>query len=253
MDDDRGQPPELQIDGALATLTLRRPRQANRLQPQDLDTVLAHLARVDAEPGVRVLCLRSGGRHFCSGYDIGSISAARTAGFETMVNALEDARPLTVAVLQGGVYGGATDLALACDFRLGTPAVDLFMPAARLGLHFYRRGLERYVSRLGLETAKRLFLTAERVEAEELQRIGFLSRLVDADALDAAAAGLCAALAALAPLAVQGMKKHLNRIARGALDAGELQRDIERAAASADLAEGRAAWAEKRPPRFKGC
>ncbi len=251
-EDDIGQPPELQIAGALATLTLRRPRQANRLQPQDLQTVLAQLAQVDAEPGVRVLCLRSSGRHFCSGYDIGSISAERAADFETMVNALEDARPLTVAVLQGGVYGGATDLALACDFRLGTPAVDLFMPAARLGLHFYRRGLERYVSRLGLETAKRLFLTAERVDAAELQRIGFLGRLVEADVLDAAAAELCATLAAMAPLAVQGMKKHLNRIARGALDAQDLQRDIARAAASADLQEGRAAWAEKRPPRFTG-
>ncbi|MCA0239863.1 MAG: enoyl-CoA hydratase/isomerase family protein [Proteobacteria bacterium] len=249
---DISQPPELQIDGALATLTLRRPQQANRLQPQDLDTVLAHLARVDAEHSVRVLCLRSSGRHFCSGYDIGSISAARTADFETMVNALEDARPLTVAVLQGGVYGGATDLALACDFRLGTPAVDLFMPAARLGLHFYRRGLERYVSRLGLEPAKRLFLTAQRLDAEELQRIGFLSRLVPAAELDGAAAELCAALAALAPLAVQGMKKHLNRIARGALDADDLQRDVARAAASHDLAEGRAAWAEKRAPRFEG-
>ncbi|MFT3820625.1 MAG: enoyl-CoA hydratase-related protein [Rubrivivax sp.] len=250
---DISQPPALRIDGALATLTLRRPAQANRLQPQDLDTVLAHLARVDAERGVRVLCLRSSGRHFCSGYDIGSISAARTADFETMVNALEDARPPTVAVLQGGVYGGATDLALACDFRLGTPAVDLFMPAARLGLHFYRRGLERYVSRLGLEPAKRLFLTAERIDAQELQRIGFLSRLVDADALDAAADELCATLAAMAPLAAQGMKKHLNRIARGALDAAELQRDVERCAASQDLQEGRAAWAEKRPPRFEGC
>jgi enoyl-CoA hydratase len=56
----------------------------------------------------------------------------------------------------------------------------------------------------------------------------------------------------MAPLAVTGMKKHLNRIARGALDAAELQRDIERAAASRDLQEGRAAWVEKRPPHFTG-
>lgn len=107
MNTDISQPPALRIDGALATLTLRRPRQANRLLPQDLDAVLAHLAPVDAECGVRVLCLRSSGRHFCSGYDIGSISAARTADFETMVNALEDARLLTVAVLQGDIERAA--------------------------------------------------------------------------------------------------------------------------------------------------
>ena len=72
---------------------------------------------------------------------------------------LEMARPVTVAALHGGVYGGATDLALACDFRVGAHGIDMFMPAARLGLHYYRSGLERYVSRLGLDNAKRLFLT----------------------------------------------------------------------------------------------
>jgi len=155
-------------------------------------------------------------------------------------------------LLQGGVYGGATDLALACDFRLGSSATEMFMPAARLGLHFYRRGLERYVTRLGLDHAKRLFLTAEKIDASEMHAIGFLTHLVAPDALLASADQLAATLGAMAPLAVTGMKKHLNRIARGALDADDLQRDIERAAASRDLLEGRAAWAEKRMPRFTG-
>lgn len=246
------QAPRLHRDGAVATLTLQRPDVANRLEPDDLGVLIDHLAAVDADPDVRVLCLRSTGRYFCSGFDIGRIGAARTASFEDMVNAVEDCRVPTVAVLQGGVYGGATDLALACDFRLGTPAVDLFMPAARLGLHYYRRGLERYVARLGLDTAKRLFLTAERLGADELKAVGFLTRLVPAEALDAAATELCQTLAGLAPLAVQGMKRHLNTIARGALDADALQHDISRAAQSADLQEGRAAWAEKRPPKFQG-
>jgi len=169
-----------------------------------------------------------------------------------MVNALEDARPVTIALLQGGVYGGATDLALACDFRLGSTATEMFMPAARLGLHFYRRGLERYVSRLGVDQAKRLFLTAEKIDAREMQAIGFLTHLTSPDALHESAAQLAATLAAMAPLALLGMKKNLNRIARGTLDADDLRRDIERTAASRDLLEGRAAWAEKRPPRFSG-
>ena len=144
--------PTLSINGACATLTLQRPEQANRLEPEDLAVVCEHIDAVNANAEVRVLRLQSTGRHFCSGFDIGSIgngirsggsAAAPIPPFDEMVNRLEDARPVTIAVLQGGVYGGATDLVLACDFRLGTSAVDMFMPAARLGLHFYRRGLER--------------------------------------------------------------------------------------------------------------
>lgn len=244
--------PGLSIAGAVATITLRRPQAANRLGPEDLAVLAEHIAAVDQAEQVLVLRLQAQGKYFCSGYDIGRIDAATTAAFEVIANALEDARPVTLAVIQGGVYGGATDLALACDFRLGTPAIDMFMPAARLGLHFYPRGLERYVSRLGVDTAKRLFLTAERIVADEMKAIGFLTHLVAADALHDAADRLTETLAGMAPLALLGMKKHLNRIARGTLDAADLQRDIARAAASADLREGGAAFAEKRSPRFTG-
>ena len=244
--------PELSISGAVATITLRRPRAANRLGPDDLAALAAHIAEVNATDAVLVLRLQAHGKYFCSGYDIGRIDAANTVAFEDVANALEDARPVTLALIQGGVYGGATDLALACDFRLGVPEADLFMPAARLGLHFYPRGLERYVSRLGVDTAKRLFLTAEHIAAEEMKAIGFLTHLVAADALHETADRLSNTLTGMAPLALLGMKKHLNRIARGAVDAAELQRDIACAATSADLREGAAAWAEKRPPRFTG-
>jgi enoyl-CoA hydratase len=244
--------PALTVDGAVATLTLQRPDQANRLEPEDLAVLQAHVDAVDADPAVQVLLLRGQGRHFCSGFDIGRVGAARVDDFERMVDRVEAARVVTVAVVHGGVHGGATDLALACDFRIGGPAAELGMPAARLGLHFYRGGLERYVTRLGLDVAKRLFLTAERIDAAEMKAIGFLTHLVAAEALDEAVDGLAGTVAALAPLAVQGMKQHLNRIARGTLDADALARDIARSAQSADLQEGRAAFAEKRAPRFRG-
>lgn len=249
--DDTGTP-SLAVDGPVATLSLNRPEVANRLNADDLATILAHLQTLDAS-GAQVLVVRSSGRHFCSGYDIGRIGSDRKGpGFEEVVNALEDCRPVTIAAIQGGVFGGGTDLALACDFRVGTGACEMFMPAARLGLHFYRRGLERYVTRLGLDTAKRLFLTAERIDADEMRRCGFLTDLVAADALDARVAQLADAVAAMAPLAVTGMKKHLNRIARGALDADDLKADILRAARSDDLREGALAWKEKRKPVFRG-
>ena len=244
--------PELIIAGHQATITLRRPEQANRLGPQDLAVLADHIDRVNQQDTVLVLRLQSTGKYFCSGYDINQISEARTVAFDELVNAVEDARPVTIAQIQGGVYGGATDIALACDFRLGTPDVDMFMPAARLGLHFYQRGLERYVSRLGLDTAKRLFLTAEKIDASEMKSCGFLTHLVEADGLVAATDKISGTLAAMAPLALLGMKKHLNHIGRGVLNAQDLLRDINRAATSADLQEGTAAWAAKRTPQFTG-
>jgi enoyl-CoA hydratase/carnithine racemase len=244
--------PTLSLDGAVATLTLRRPGQANRLTPGDLEALAALLAEVNTRPEVLVLLLRGSGKYFCSGYDIGSIGSERPVDFAGVADALEQVRPVSIAVLHGGVYGGATDLALACDFRVGAKGIEMVMPAARLGLHFYRSGLERYVTRLGLDNAKRLFLTAERLGAREMKDIGFLTRLVDAAALDDEVARIAQACAAMAPLALLGMKRHLNHIARGTLDPAQLRLDIQRTMASQDLREGQAAFAQKRAPRFSG-
>lgn len=244
--------PELSIDGRVATITLRRPEQANRLGNEDLATIRRHVATVNDRSEVLVLQLRAQGKYFCSGYDLNSIAASDKASFEDVANAVEDARPVTIAVLQGGVYGGGTDLSLACDFRVGTPEVNMFMPAARLGLHFYQRGMERYISRLGLNTAKRLFLTAERIDANTMLACGFLTHLVEATSLSPTVQKLTDTLSGMAPLALLGMKKHLNGIAANRLDVQALHADIERAAQSNDLKEGGAAWAEKRPPVFTG-
>ena len=248
--------PTLNIDGRVATITLDRPEASNRLSPDDL-RILSDLVReVSARDEILVLMLRGEGRHFCSGYDIGSLGRS-TGGpaavdFEEMVNVVEDCRPVTIARLHGGVYGGATDLALACDFRIGTPACDMFMPAARLGLHYYRRGMERYVSRLGLDTAKRLFLTAERLDGQAMRDCGFLTELVPAERLDARCHELAETLSAMAPIPLLGMKKHLNRIARGHLDVDDLRRDQALASASEDLQEGARSFREKRKPVFRG-
>ena len=244
--------PDLRIDGAIATVRLRRPAHANRLSAEDLTRLGALIAEVNARTDVLVLQLRSAGKYFCSGYDIGSIGGGTKVDFAAVVDALEMARPVTIAVLHGGVYGGATDLALACDFRVGTHGIDMFMPAARLGLHYYRSGLERYVTRLGLDNAKRLFLTAQKIDAVEMMRIGYLTHLVDAARLDAEVQDLSNVCASMAPIPLLAMKQHLNRIARGTLDAQALQADIARAYQSDDLREGQRAWAEKRVPRFVG-
>lgn len=250
-----GQAPLLEIDAGVARITLRRPRQANRLTVDDLATLGGLVESVNADETVRVLVLRGEGRHFCSGFDLGALGAVDAgARFCALADALEAARPITIARLHGGVYGGAADLALACDFRLGVPAVEMFVPAARIGLHFYAGGLARFVNRLGLATAKQVLLAGRTLDAAALLGCGYLDQLLpDVGALDASVAALTAELLAMAPLALLPMKQHLNAIAAGRLDLTRLAADIRRARDSTDLVEGQAAWAGKRSANFKGC
>ena len=110
----------------------------------------------------------------------------------------------------------------------------------------------RYVTRLGLNQAKRLFLTAEKIEADEMLRIGMLTELVPADQLASRLQALTEQLAEMAPLALLGVKQHLNLIARGQVEATAIETAVLRSERSRDIAEGALAWKEKRKPRFTG-
>jgi enoyl-CoA hydratase len=250
--------PLLEIDGARATIRLNRPKHLNRVQPEDLEVLLKLFDRIEADPAIRVMVLTGTGRAFSAGYDLGSV-AERAAGvqeqtagsaFEIVVNRLEDLAIPTICRINGGVYGGSTDLALACDFRIGVDSCEMFMPAARLGLHYYKSGIKRYVSRLGIDNAKRLFLTAERIGAPEMLRIGYLSAMVPAEAFDEEVDRLAAVLAGNAPVAMAGMKRAINEFARGGLDEDAADRRARDSMRSAEIREGMAAFKEKRRPKF---
>ena len=106
---------------------------------------------------------------------------------------------------------------------------------------------------MGLQAAKRVLLMAEKLTAQEMLACGFLDRLHRSGAeLRADVDALSGQLASMAPLALLGMKKHLNRIASGTLDAQALARDVAQCSASADLREGSLAWRQKRAPVFAG-
>ena len=251
-------PPILEVDGSRATIRLNRPKHLNRLQPEDLKALMELFERIEADPAIRVMVLTGTGRAFSAGYDLGSIAERatsaqeQTAGtaFEVVVNRLEDLRMPTICALNGGVYGGSTDLALASDFRIGVDTAEMFMPAARLGLHYYTSGIRRYVSRLGVDNAKKLFLTAEKIDAPEMLRIGYLTAMVPAAVLGEAVDRLARSLAANAPVAVRGMKRTINEIARGELDEVAADRRHRDSMRGAEIAEGIKAFAEKRPPKF---
>lgn len=257
--DDDASEPILSRDGPRATIRLNRPRLLNRLQPSDLATLMTLFDSVEADSGIRVLVLTGTGRAFCAGFDLGTVAERanstpdeQSAGsaFEAVADRLEDLGVPTICRLNGGVYGGATDLALACDFRIGVDTCEMFMPAARLGLHYYKSGVSRYVSRLGVNAAKKLFLTAQKIDAAEMLRIGYLTEMVAAADLDREVDTLAATLAGNAPMAMRGMKRTINEIAHGKLDedaADQRQRDSMR---GNEIKEGVAAYKEKRKPRF---
>jgi enoyl-CoA hydratase/carnithine racemase len=251
--------PILSIDGARATIRLNRPKHLNRLQPEDLEALQELFGRIEADPAIRVLVLTGTGRAFSAGYDLGSISeraagdtGQETAGsaFEVMVNRLEDISVPTICRLNGGVYGGATDLALACDFRIAVDSAEMFMPAARLGLHYYTSGIKRYVSRLGADNARKLFLTAQKIDAPEMLRIGYLTAVAPYEALDEEVDNLANILAGNAPVAMRGMKRTINEFARGQLDQAAADARARDSMRGAEIKEGIKAFAEKRPPKF---
>ena len=126
------------------------------------------------------------------------------------------------------------------------------MPVARLGVVYYPSGIERFVARLGIAAAKKLFLTAQPIDTQEMLRIGYLDWCVPPAELMARVDALAATLAANAPLALAGLKRAINEIAAGRLDRAALATARARCAASEDHAEALKAWGDKRTPVFRG-
>ena len=222
-------PPVVARDGDVVRVRLARPRQHNRIDPDDIAVLQGAFDAVRADASVRTLILTgSGARTFCSGYTLQAVATGLDERFERMLDALEALPVPTVCAIAGGVYGGGTDLALCCDLRIGTPAARMFMPAARFGLHYYPGGLRRYVARLGMTAARKLLLTATTIHADEMLRIGFLTDCVPAGELDATVERYVAEIAACEPRAVALMKASLDAIGRGAPDWDAMRADHER-------------------------
>jgi enoyl-CoA hydratase/carnithine racemase len=251
--------PLLQVSDGIATITLNRPAQRNRLENEDLQTLLAHFEQVNSDADVRVVVItaRTQGQPkpvFCAGYDIGGFDAPGqgATAFEQVPEALAVLRPITICALNGSVYGGATDIVLACDLRIGLQGIEWRMPATAIGLHYYPSGLARYIQRMGLAATQRAFLTARPFSWQQLDKLGLFEDFVTADAWQATLDAMTQDILALAPLATAETKKSINDIATGQADEAVLRARVERTSLSADFAEGRAAFAEKRKPIFCG-
>ena len=251
--------PVLQVSEGVATLTLNRPAQRNRLENGDLQCLLEHFEAIERDPQVRVLLLtaNTAGQPkpvFCAGYDIGGFETeGRGSGFfEQVAERLARLRPVTVCALNGSVYGGATDLVLASDLVLGLQGLEWRMPATALGLHYYPSGLRRYINRLGEAGARRAFLTARPFDAQRLHSLGLLEAVVAPEDWETQVQALVRDVLALAPLAVQATKRSLHEIATGDYQPERLRERQKASSQTEDFAEGRRAFAERRPPVFRG-
>jgi enoyl-CoA hydratase/carnithine racemase len=246
---------KLDYDGPVATITLDRPAKHNMLEIADMGAFMVLLDEIDAREEIRVTILTGAGeRSFSAGVDLGEVRETDWSDnpLEHLCDRMEAMAMPVVSALNGNVYGGACDLALACDFRIGVEGMKLVMPPARLGVIYHETGLRRFVERLGPQVARRLFLASETMEAAELYRIGFLDRVVARGDFPRQVEALAEELAGMSPLAVRGMKRAINEISRGTLDSARLKRETLACFASDDLAEGLAASRQKRKPSFKG-
>jgi len=252
--------PTLFVEGPRARIELHRPEKRNRIEPSDLVTLYDIFEQIDADLEIRTVVLTASGPVFCSGYHLGALGGEndreaepqRQVSFGDACDRLEALRVPTICALNGSVYGGGTDLALACDFRIGIEGSRLGMPAAKIGLQYYSGGLRRYVTRMSPGAAKRMFLTALPVPADELLRFGYLDEVVPEDRLEARVDELASAIEALAPLAIANMKRAINDIANGDPDWGAIDEGAAATMKSEDHREGIRALRENRPPLFHG-
>jgi enoyl-CoA hydratase/carnithine racemase len=248
-------------------IALDRPRTRNAYTSQTCRELVHALQEYAADDTARVLVLTGTGESFCSGGDLRSeeeTSAAHTRqlghgvvmreGMHAVVLALHRLDKPTIAAVNGVAVAGGLTLALCCDFRLGSDRARLGDTSGRVGLLPDEGGAWLFPRVMGLDRALRMSLLAEIYDAQEALRLGLLTDVVPHEDLADRTMELALHLAAGAPLAIRVAKRMMRRA--GDLTLEQSLQDAELAVVavndSADVAEGVAAFLDKRTPRFTG-
>lgn len=247
------------VEGGIAHLTFDRPAARNAMTWRMYEALAEGLARIEADPAIRVAVLRgAGGQAFVAGTDIeqfvgfsGEDGVAYEARIDAYVAALERVRVPTVAVVEGMAVGGGLAIANACDLRVATPGARFGVPIARtLGNCLSPSNLRRLTATLGLSTVKRILLLADMPTAETLEPLGYLAAIAPPETLEATVTRLCSRLLGHAPVTLRVTREMLTALATDPDAPGEA--GIRACYGSQDFAEGVQAFIEKRPAVWRG-
>ncbi len=249
---------DLGFNGNIATIILNNPGKKNALS-LELWEQLPILFDRAVERGSRVITLAGVGENFCSGADISEFDKVRenaeTAqryerANEAAFSAVRNAPLPVIAQIQGICFGGGFGLAAACDIRIATEDAQFCVPPAKLGLAYPLDAMADIVNAVGAQNAKRLLYTAERCSAKQMLAMGFLSEVIAPERIDHHVSGIAENIASLAPLTHQATKAAVAAALGG--DKQPAEQLGTKTFTSTDYAEGRAAFREKRPPKFNG-
>lgn len=249
----------LDINGAVATLTIDRPAKRNAMSFAMWLTLPGLLDKVEADDSVRVLVIRGVG-DFSAGADIAEFVTLRAGAdgarrYAAAVRAGERAiatmtKPV-IAAITGNCIGAGCEMALACDLRVAADDSRFGIPPANLGIIYSVTSTLQLVNAVGPAWAKQILYTGQPVDAATALRIGLVNELCPAADVGVRAAELARRIASRAQISVRGAKMIVNRIADGRLDEDEEVLALyEASAASDDYAEGVRAFLDKRPPNF---
>lgn len=228
-------------------ITIDRPERLNALDADGCEALLAAVV-AGGSGDVGAVVLAGAGGNFSAGADVSSVPNVRfLAALRQVLDTIVSLPVPVIAAVEGVAFGAGMQVAVACDLRMAAPDSRFAIPAAKLGLMMDHWSVQRVALLAGHGPARALLLAAEEIDGEAAVRLGLAQR---AGRLDDALAW-AAHIATLAPLAVAGHKLALNRL-EPALADPEVDEARRRAWASADLAEGVAAFAERRSPHFEG-
>ena len=253
---------ELHFEAGIATVTLNRPEVRNAFNDEVIAELSATVAEYGARPEVRCIVLAGNGPAFCAGADLNWMK--RMAGYTYDEN-VADARALaqmlrvlyrcekpTIARVQGDTYAGGMGLVAACDIAVSVDTANYCLSEVKLGL--IPATISPYVIRaMGARAAHRHFLTAERFNAAEAHRIGFVHEVVKADELDAKVNEIAQAFVVAGPAAVKACKALVQDVAFEEIDHGLVERTVKGIAdirVSDEGREGIQSFLGKRKPNW---
>lgn len=255
------EPLRLRWQNGVGELHIDRPEKRNALSRAMLAALPGLLVQAANEPGIRVLIVTGGaGRDFSTGADIGEFeeiqaSRAATEAFAQMFAGAQDAmarfpKP-AIAMISGACVGGGCGVALGCDLRFADSTARFGITPAKLGLDYGLADTRRLVDAVGFASASDLLFAARLCDATEALQIGLISRLSSPEDLKGVTWEWAQAAAGMSPASHRTIKSTLARIRYGARDDDGISRDTFIAAfGSADFAEGRQAFANRRTPDF---